>query len=613
MPLLSNPIEEASDGRPKRVTRWARMTREQKARHVGVQMLPLIIAVSALTVFAAYYYVFAPPVALVRANPQSFCDPCPKGDVGTCAPNCSACTPCPSGETGCTQTGCSKPCTAPSITSYTASAPVESGYRQAAVFWNYTGTDVTPGFTWNPSGGSQLVGPVIWSSSSSANVTLNDLTADASYDYTVSVENGCGSASDTGSFTTSGAPTNEFVGWVSPLISDAYELDPVGSSFSSGAVVDISATCEAVYQAAWAASDATQDTTLETVGFPWADVSSSGQYVLAFPESTSYDLSMSGDYPITEVVTLTLASSGVCSTSATNPDDFVNTWIGATSASNSHYLLDADNNGYWNATRWVSSSLSETNDYVSFGLQPNVAGPVPVGTAFIHDEADASCSFTYWTSNQTAQITQDIGLGTYTGTDVSKTSTNGYVSPGGFEDNNALNLENIFTGVINETPGELSQSSMYPTGAVQGVNANPVSSSDGVTLISTPPNEQLPAGWHEVFPNSGQTRSDPDSVIAYTKGTYESTSGIADDFSGSLGWAGASLIFGGSILATTTISTSIAAGTTCDFAYPGNGTDGGSPYFYYFAGEPTDNSIAAPIVDVWFVGYCGGSDGEPSC
>jgi len=277
---------------------------------------------------------------------------------------------------------------------------------------------------------------------------------------------------------------------------------------------------------------------------------------------------------------------------------------------NTHYLLIADDGGYWNATVWVSSTLSTTNDYVQFGLEGNAVQPVPVGTAFIHNSADASCSFTYATSTQTSTITQDVGINSYSGTDVIITAGQMYNSPGGFEQNNALNLEDAFTGVINETPGGpvIITSSMHATGYQQGPNANPVASSDGVALISTteyPPNVQFPPGWFEASPNSGQTQADPLSEQLYSQGTYQSTSGISDSLSVSVGWAGESAGTTVSILATTTITTTITTTAACAFAYPGNDPTGagGTPYFYYFTGEPTNPSLKAAIADVWFAGY----------
>jgi hypothetical protein len=559
-------------------------------------LVPGAILLSVLVVLGAFIFMAVPLPASASYAPSSdgpqVCEHCPSGETG-CIPNCGPPPP---------------PCQGASIGSVDVAYQNQSSItRQVWVNWTVGGSgEPTTFFYWYLPGGSDLPSPS-YDLSGNSGINLNALTSGTTYDYEVYIENSCGSAVDYGSFGTLGAPTNEFVGWVSEMVQDPYQLDPSGSSIP-GASVRIQASCYNI-----SVGIGTYNPTLTSYEFGPYLTSSSGAFAIQFPDYVNYT-EVGGEWHVSQI----LESTGVCHTwlstigypTAVNVENFTN----------AHYSMLADHPGYWNAALWVSSTLSASNDFVQFGLASKVAQDVPVGTAFVHDGADASCSFTYWTSTQTSTITQNVGINSYGGTDVIATSTQSYNSPGGYADNNALNLEDLFTGLINETPDHVAivQSSVHATGGQQGVDANPVASSDGVTLISTseyPPSSQLPIGWNESIPNSGQTQSDPLSEKIYAEGTYESTSGISDSISVSVGWGGVSAGTTVSLLATTSISTSIGTTTSCAFAYPGADPsgNGGYPYFYYFAGEPTDVSVAAPIVDVWFMGYCGGSGGEPAC
>jgi len=330
---------------------------------------------------------------------------------------------------------------------------------------------------------------------------------------------------------------------------------------------------------------------------PAATADSNGYYVVSFPLNFTEEPN--------GYVLYQLQPNGVCNDEnyPGGQGDFTNTFV----------TLNASSPGFYSASEFVSSTNSVVNDYHEFGLLPNVVHSVPVGTAFIHGTSYAECSFTYWTETAKSTVTQDIGINTYSGTDVVSASQQSWNSPGGWGDNNALNLRTPFTGFVNETTSQATFTSLGPVSPIQGPDANPVNSSDGVTLITTPPGQQLPAGWQEALPNSGQTKSNPLSEGTYTQGTYESTSGITDWLSMSVGWEGYTVSTQVSILATTTISSSIGSTAACSFAYPGVDPNGGSPYFYYHTSEPTDSSVPAPIIDVWFVGYCNGRGGEPTC
>ncbi|MGA8302596.1 MAG: hypothetical protein WA691_00040 [Thermoplasmata archaeon] len=456
--------------------------------------------------------------------------------------------------------------------------------------WTYTGTTpLTPFMTWSgvPSGGPAAVSHGTYS----ASVNLNDLAADTTYTFTVEVDNNCGSAQSNGQFTTAAAPTNEFVGWVFGQLPNynSYLLNQAGPP-TGGIQLLVTATCP--YD---------PDTQLHNSPnlFQATTSSASGAYTIAFPLYTY------GSYGDGDTFDQELSSNGNCNTYTTDGGygPYYNAKIGLGTASSSYFAV----------SHWVSTSMSASNDYVEFIEPANVAAPVPVGTAYIHGTDYAECSFTYWTTTTTSTITQDIGINSCSGTKFTSASGQSWNSPGGFGTNNALNLIYPFSGFVNETTSSPTIGNLYVTGEEQGPSANPVAASDGVALITTPPYQELGSGWHEAFPNSGQTKSNPLTESVYGEGSFASTSGISDSLSVTVGWSGVSVGTTVSILATTTVTTTIQTTASCGFAYPGAGANGGEPYFYYHDTEPTDQSIAAPVVDVWFVGFCGGSGGEPKC
>lgn len=490
-------------------------------------------------------------------------------------------------------------CNPPAITGLTIHKQTVNGIdRQVWIDWTFTGTaPVLPGFSWNPSGQGQLPTPEYNSTGSSANISLNALNAGTTYDFTIYANNCYGNAQENSYFTTASAPTNEFVGWISSFTQNGYQLDQLGNPVPGATIDSIWATCTnpngAPVRVPFPSTDQVGGITL----LPAATADSNGGYVVSFP--LSFTEQPNG------YVLYQLLQNGVCNdeTYPGGQGDFTNTYL----------TLNASSPGYYSAGEFISSTNSVTNDYHEFGLLRNVVQSVPVGTAFIHGTNFAECGFTYWTQSATSTVTQDIGINTYSGSNIVSTSQQLWNSPGGWGVNNALNLLTPFTGTVNETSSQATFSSLGAVSPIQGPDANPVTTSDGVTLISTPPNQQLPAGWNQARPNSGQTQSNPLTEITYTQGTYESTSGISDSLSFSVGWEGYSASTQVSILATTTISTSLGSTASCGFAYPGTDSNGGSPYFYYHTTEPTDSSVYAPIVDVWFVGYCGGRGGEPAC
>lgn len=423
------------------------------------------------------------------------------------------------------------------------------------------------------------------------------LTSGTTYDYTVGVSNQCGDAQDTGSFTTANAPTNEFVGWTSAFSSNGFELDQIGAGVDNPGIF-VQARCY---------TGTPYSPTVGPVNLSIYQTTSGNYYTAFYPALEGYTWYTSLNIPGNALVTL--SSNGVCYTNY-GADDFGM----KTNVSNPHILLEAQASGYWNATAWIPSEYSVTNDYRQFGLMPNAAQPVQVGLAIVHTTYSA-CSFKYWTSTIVSTVQQVVGVDSYSGLSESQSSGESWNSPGGWGSDNALNLIYPFQGVTNETqttsPGVLSVPSV--AGAAEGPSAIPITTTDWVTLITTPPDQQLPTGWHLARPNSGQTESDPLSEKIYGYGTYTNESGLVDDFSVSLGWEGASYSNSYSIQATTTITTTIGTTASCSFAYSSDPSgNGGSPYFYYYDGATSGTGAAIPSVEVWLVGYCGGAD-EVDC
>ena len=443
-------------------------------------------------------------------------------------------TLCNTGQSGCVNSGGCVPATMSQPT-----AQIQSGYQQAWVSWTFSGTaPVAPSFEWWVTSGDYLSVPEISTTSSSDSINLNDLSAGTTYHFQAGVVN-CGGAPPPvdGSFTTSNAPTTEFVGWVyyQSYSRNLDLLNDVGGTLS-GAEIGLSAQCVVLGGSiSWQDFDvaATSDST--------------GHYQINFPVTASG----SGE---------SVSSSGVCTTPY------------GTHAS-PHYTLYAWDGGqpspdYMSGTHWVSSALSATNDFVQFMLVPDTAASIQVGLALVHTSyPDISCGFTYWTQTQTSQVDQTITVGGYSGNQELQSSAQSWNSPGGWGDNNALNLIYPFGGNVNETAMDANVDDEVVAGSSQGANANPVSTTGWVTLITTPPANKLPNGWHEAIPNSGQGQSNPLTETIYSEGTYSSTTGVADNVAVTVGWGGFSVGWSWSSQATTTISTSITTTTSCAFTY----------------------------------------------
>lgn len=468
-------------------------------------------------------------------------------------------------------------CTPPSVANY--QARVVNGYEAAWVYWNYSGSysSWSPSFSW--SGGAI---PSIYKSGNMAWINLNDLTSGTSYSFTVTVSDQCSSASASGSFSTASAPTNGFVGWVSQLVSDPYQLDQIGSTVVSGATVAVGANCGAGGNPFY---------------FPATTTDNSGYYSFAFPISYSQQ---GGEY------TWTLSSSGVC--------NYAIYFVGSWNTANSHYLLKANKNGFWNATQYVSSSLSAQNDFRQFGLDSNTGQLVPVGFVLIHTTYNghaynnANCSLSWSTSTTTSTVTQTTVVGLASGTSETATSGTGWDTNGGGGVDVGLSLKYPFSGLINETGTNpyVNSSDTFVVGGEYGASSAPYTSTEWLSAPTFSPSTPPPSGWLFANPQNGA----PLTLDLFGQGSYSSTSGFSAqiDVSGSV-WGGVSV--GGTVLSfqtSTSVSTSITNTVHCTYTYstdPSN--NGGSPYFWTYVGSP-----ATAVDHVWLAGWCGGTN-EPAC
>jgi len=399
--------------------------------------------------------------------------------------------------------------TAPSFV-HDPAVTIQSGYRQAWVNWSDTGsTPITPHFTWYPSGGSDLPNPGFRDGS----INLNALTAGTTYDFTVQIGNAYGAATFSGSFSTSSAPTTEFVGWVSPISSDSDQLDEIGTeSALSGASVWIQADCPAP-------PDSSPPLPYWAVNFSSTAASSTGSYALSFPESATVHWGLNG----IDTTDYSLASTGVCTLESSSP----------TTQSNSHYSLWADKVGYWNATIYVSSALSATNDYQQFGLPPNGYSISAIGVGFSHTQyGGCTIGITNGAVQRVENYVVTFGYESgYTATGwVNSSTTASAVTDG----DSSITYDYHTTGVVNETSGHISFGEAQAFGNGYDLSTDTVSFTD--------PDSSPPAIGNNSTSSTFERTVGPDStqwINDSNGGSYQSTAGLNLQIGISGGWDGA--------------------------------------------------------------------------
>lgn len=430
---------------------------------------------------------------------------------------------------------------------------------------NWTlGSDTSfAGFEWGPT--TSYGSPVPSRNGNSMN--LNALRAGTTYYYAVTGESTCGAGSttDSGSFTTSGAPTNGFLGWVSQLVSDPYQLDQVGSTVVSGATVSVGANCGSGGDPFY---------------IPAATTDGSGYYAFTFPISYSQQ---GGTF------TWTLSSSGVC--------NYAIAYVGSWNTANSHYLLRANMNGLWNATDYVSSTLSATNDFVQFGLESNSEEYARVGAAWTHTSL-ATCSVEVengWTQSISAYL---AGNGF---NDIQSGSTVVWANPvsNGVSE---VDFHYMTTGVMNETGGAQTAAT-YAYGPEFDPSSNAVSPSDQYGN-SPPAGSQV----FTVGPSGG-------GIGWENGGSYTFTSGLAMSISLSGGWDGASAGPSVDLSYTTSTGSTSSNYISCPLTDPSlNSSSGNYDAQFWFFADGGSVGPNTPVINahIWFDDFClRGS--SPSC
>jgi hypothetical protein len=479
--------------------------------------------------------------------------------------------------------------TAPSISAEKVGWWVMSNIaRQVNISWDFAGTGpITGSFSWNIAGGASQPDP----SFSNGLILLNALLAGTTYDFTIGEVNSYGHASYDGDFSTGNAPTNEFVGWVSQLVSKPSELNQVGSPLTNGAV-SVTAYCEVEYADTWVGSEFYPLTTVEQIAFiPGVSIGSSGYYTLGFPQQTSYSVTATGDFNIQVTVTETLSSSGTCTT--TDSEGAADYWADGHTASSNNYLLTADANGNWNASDWISSSLSASNDYRQFGLPPNTYSPSTIENAFVHT-SNAACNVTAL-SGGSQIVYQSIG-GTGFTDDKGYGSFSEAIGP---PDENANVWQNYYTtGLVNETDGFVAIVNTWAVGAPFGGGTNN-------EIFSDPLGSTAPAGATPWWVGPGGDIQGWESG-----GSYTSTSGLDMLVGVSVGWDGASIGADLPLTYQTSVVTSSVNELTCHFDGPPAGSNEYFEYDYDLDGSQSANSLAVNV-HIWYVGEC--SQGAPGC
>jgi hypothetical protein len=520
----------------------SRVRPKQRSRRFSASVVAVCLLISTMTLVLVESPGIASATAVNADGPQ-------------------VCIQCPSGETGCGPEHCSPTCSpTPYVNSYNSA--IQANYRQAWVNWTFTGTTTT--FEWQESdGGPNLPLPEISinSGDTAASVNLNSLTANTQYYYEISATNSCGTSPiESGVFTTGPAPTNEIVGWVSSVSSNPYEVDQIGSPLS-GAEISVNATCPA------------GPVGLTQVTFPdAATTTSSGSYAISFPLQI---------YIPELTVVWSLWSTGYCSGSQRN-------------VSSPDYTLRASLDGYWNATDFISSSLTATNDYHQFGLPPNVQTYSVPGIAFVHTEY-ASCGVTITTTiSQT--INSDVAGDGFT----DQTSwTSGVTASPVSNGESSVAFHEYTSGVVNETAGA-TNAATYAVGNVFDPSQNAVSVVDPLPPPSPGQTYPIPGYPGYQVETVGGTGG---GLSWYNGGSYASTAGL--DISVSIGGEWDGVAFGPTIQLsyTTTTGTSSQKEISCTFADSGEPT-GEYAQFYYFVDGSQASSQDAINVHVWFDDYC---------
>jgi hypothetical protein len=432
---------------------------------------------------------------------------------------------------------------------------------------------------WGLSSGSYTLpdpSPTISLSGGGQSVEFNGFASGTTYYYKVTDTNNCGSVtSHSGSFTTASAPTTGWVGYVFTYsTANSHLVYPAGAALD-GSLITFNATCDINYIISpWDFGD------VWGVTKGWFD--STGVFPLSWSDGTGY-------------FAVSLSASGLCT--------FTDSHSGLTQYYQNNFLnVTAQDSGYFNESRKITTTLGAIGDFQEFALQPNIVENVVSALSYIHTTA-AECNFVQ--TYEVDQTVDDYIGGAGTTNDFISESTWTANTPA-WGDNNGIQIGWTISGEVNDTTEAMDQA--YPVAPSGGVD---LAAPGGLSDYLTPPTwtgGDSPGGiWLGVEVPHGITESDADSFVVGQTSSFSSTSGISVDVNVGVSFDFVSFGVGATLTYTSTADYSTQNTMTCLLYNPG--TEGQAVFYYTFGDGSTTKSDEAHI---WLMGYCG-AGGQNTC
>ncbi|HYA57636.1 MAG TPA: hypothetical protein VEH57_04130 [Thermoplasmata archaeon] len=497
-------------------------------------------------------------------------------------------------------------CTAnPQVTLQKGSPTIQNGYRQAWVNWTDSNGYSTM-FQWGVNTSYGFPVPKL----NGMGVNLNALQAGTTYRYQITDYSNCGAESQfNGTFTTPGAPTNQFVGWVYSELTtpNPYYLNQVGNPLQSIQML-VSANC--------------YDEINTPVVFPVGTTNSTGYYNTAlFPLSTT-DYIGPGEIQFQFV----LGSNGVCTTTYIEGQ-----WYGI-NVQNRQFNLTADGSPSWWSQQWYLPDLMTSSiDYREFVLPYDTTSAEPVGLALSNagpsePVGEVNCEFGYAVGYQESvnsfnQVGFSTPLGTYfngEGSTFVNTMESGYSTSYLAEWNQPVGMELVYvtSGVVG-TP--LSGSPSVNAGWIvpgRNVSYNPIAFRSSEWL-SPPPKFNGSAAPPQYTPYPAtfqQNLTHPDFMTVQNITSYSSTNQTQVQIGPSFSIDGQTLAGQVGVGDTTAVTKSQQITASCELANPDQDPNQGEALYYL---QTTGGNSGSPsaILHFWFMGYCWptANGPEPKC
>ena len=422
-------------------------------------------------------------------------------------------------------------------------------------------------------------------------MNLNALQAGTNYSYTVEVES-TGStcyasySTHSGSFSTSGAPTNEFVGWAYDVDTNAYQILQEGSA-ASGVNINVTATCQMYgnYGELGSPGQVVFFDNVEEGANPDMITGSSGYYAFAFP---LYEDAPAGN--LGDIQGFALSAGGNCET--TDYSESAN-------YANSNLLITAGGYaGEWTDQIYSTASMSAQNDYRSFVLDANPLGYTAAALSLVHTSAsECETSFTT-TSTQTVEA---LAGGTGNSQIHTQQTTYGGAYPGWGNDS-GVSLGWQVAGVMNDTSA--TPISAWPE-SWESTAAVPYTTTDWIG--DTAFNLGDPASPYLAIeiPTNYQ-KSNPYPLVVTQTTTYSSTTGTELDVDVGVNFAVVSVGVSVPLTYTTTDVYTTSPTLGCQFYDPSSTQT--AVFYYTFNGGAT---ALADVIHIWLAGYC--PVGESKC